>query len=118
MGDTGRLRELCTELMGPPFAAATGAVAAEAPAEQGGGGGNVAMSEAEVGGGPGTAAAAAAAAGPPGWEPSVLGLDKRRDLLEGVVLPVMGRSRALGALADEMRDLLEDLRRLEAPGAP
>ena len=48
-----------------------------------------------------------------GWQPRLLGLDKKEDLLLGEVLPVVGRSRAAGALAQEMRDMLTDLQHMQ-----
>lgn len=106
MGDEGRLRELCMELMGPLGPAA-------APAAEAAGWGDVAMADdpdvAAAAGGD-SAGPPGAAAGAAGWEPRVLGLVKRRELLEGEVLKAMGRSRTVGTLAGEMRDLLEDVR--------
>ncbi len=113
-----RLRELCMELLGPPFPPAVQGPGgpAEAQAEANG---DIAMAEASgmaqpssvSRDGSGAGAGAGTQAGPSrAWEPRLLGLDKREDLLSGEVLRVVGRSRAMGGLAQEMRDLLDDLR--------
>lgn len=86
-------------------AAADGSAAAAA-------GGGAAGGAASAGGGGEIGASGISSSGVQAWEPRVLGLDKR-ELLAGEVLRALGRNRALAGLAGEMRDLLEDLQRLE-----
>ncbi|KAL6779506.1 HIRA1 [Auxenochlorella protothecoides x Auxenochlorella symbiontica] len=85
--DETRLRELCSDLLGPPGPASRGA--------------------------PPTGAMDGVAdpASSQGWEPRVLGLDKR-DLLRSALLPAIARNRELQSLAARFRDALDDLQEL------
>lgn len=77
IGDEGRLRELCNELLGPTYAAATTSTTGTTTTT----GGST-------------------------WQPTVLGLDKRT-LLQQRVLPVVGKRRDMQRVALEFSELLE-----------
>ena len=97
------------ELMGPPFPPAAAAAGSAVPPpdsqQQLPGTGDLTVPDMAGGG--------SSSAHGPGWQPRLLGLDKREDLLVGEVLPVVGRSSAAGVLAQEMRDMLSDLQHME-----
>lgn len=98
--DEVRLRELCTELMGPlnhPGVAAS-------PTDESAGGGSTAAASMAA------ASSSGRRAGPQtqGWQPEVLGLCKRT-LLRTEVLRDIGRNRANQRLVNEFTELLSDL---------
>lgn len=98
--DEPRLRELCSELLGPPRASGAGKASASAAA-----GTSVQHDGGAASGADGAAGQRQQDAAAGVWQPTVLGIDKR-ELLRKEVLRDIGRNRANQRLVNEFTELL------------